>query len=801
MKWLRRIIILIVVLTACGQPPQPLPPISIAVDPTLKPTVESLPGFEDGEPRLVASVTGEDGVAANFVANEVWLSTDNDAEVQAFVSRWQGKILKTIKPAEAGITGLPAQYLIRINAAAADVSKLSEDLRALDKTSTGDHKVSSQAALNLIAATSHEAVSGLKIGMNFIGDGAGSFTDRTSLEAPTGGTLAGVAYSRDAFSWPSHDRFGEQDIGVAEAWRALDLAGKLGNRIKLAVLDMGFQPDADWPVGHQAISNVPFKDAIGTENLLSCSGGSECPWHGTEVVSAAMAVPDNQYGSAGPGGPVADAVVVFTLYDFFTSIQALFDARILGARIANMSYGAPVPWYLAWSVLPFEGATAGIRATGMLLFAAAGNEGKDVDAEGCTFGVCWERTWYTPCENAGVICVGGLAGNSKFKAGGSNYGGEQVDIFAPYTLWLGPDPSAPDNKARVLNGTSFSSPFTAGVAALIWAANPSLGAGEVEDIMMETAHPNADDRVKRHVNALAAVQSVLGNLPPSITVNTAGGDVPLNRELFLQADVFDFEDAFPCCTITWTSDVDGPLGTDRSVQRTFTTLGSRTLTITATDSVGATSTQSVTLNVVNFAPVATLNSPSDGDTIFRTAATVLRGKATDRNETNDELACDNLTWTSSVAGDPFPKTGCDVEATFSSNGSRTLTLTAKDALGATDAKSVTVNVVDPPANLPPNVRVTSPEDRAPVRTDEALTLSGTATDPEGSSPLTYQWTVQLSDNTPIVIGDAASVQWKPSDTFNFNGEGTYVIKVRLNVTDPQGNIGTDFITLEFLIIL
>ena len=28
------------------------------------------------------------------------------------------------------------------------------------------------------------------------------------------------------------------------------------------------------------------------------------------------------------------------------------------------------------------------------------------------FGVCWERTWYTPCENAGVICVGGLAGDS-----------------------------------------------------------------------------------------------------------------------------------------------------------------------------------------------------------------------------------------------------------------------------------------------------------------------------------------------------------------------------------------------------
>jgi serine protease len=800
MKWLKHLGILILVLTACGQPNPPLPPISITVDPTLQPTVASLPGFEDGELRPVATITGEDGAPADFMANEVWLSTNDDAALQAFLGRWQGTVLKTINPADAGVQGLAKQYLIRVNAAAADTSKLSEDLRALDKTSTGDHRVSSQEALNLITASSHEAVAGLAIGMNWLGSGAGSFTDRTSMEAPTGGTLAGVAYVRDAFTWPSHNRFSEQDIGVAEAWRALDLAGKLNNRIKLAVLDMGFQPDTDWPSGFQAISNVPFKDAIGTENILSCSGGSDCPWHGTEVVSAAMALPDNNYGSAGPGGPVADPIVVFTLYDFFTSIQALFDASILGADIANMSYGAPVPWYLAWSVLPFEAATAGIRATGTLLFAAAGNEGKNVDAEGCTFGVCWERTWYTPCENAGVICVGGLEGDSKFKASGSNYGGEQVDIFAPYTLWLGPDPSAPDNTARVLNGTSFSSPFVAGVAALIWAANPSLGAGEVEDILMDTAHPNPDDRVKRHVNALAAVQSVLGNIPPSITLPNSG-DVPLNVELSLTADVFDFEDAFPCCTISWTSNVDGPLGSGRNVTHTFTTLGSRTLTVTATDSAGATSTANTTLNVVNPAPEATISKPLEGDTAFRTAPFLLRGRATDFNEPGGELACDRLTWTSSVASDPFPVTGCEVEVTFTSNGTRTLTLTGTDPQGATGTATVSINVSDPPPNLPPAVRITSPADNASINVNETMTLSGTATDPENQTPLTYQWTVKLNDGSPIEVGTDPSVQWKPSDTYDFSGEGTYRLEIRLNVTDPQGNTGTDFLVFNFSIIL
>ncbi len=808
MKWLKRFFILALVLTACGQPgqnpSQDLPKPTFTIDPTLQPAAPSLPGFEDGEARPLVSVTGEDGVAADFVANEIWLATDNETELSGFLARWQGKVMSSFKPADAGVTGLSNQYLIRINAAVADTALLADDLQKLDKTSTGDHKVSSQAALNLIAASSHEAASGLNVGMNWVGSGSQDFRDSAAIEAPTGASLGGIAYARNAFFWPSHNREsgndGVQDIGVAEAWRALDIAGKLNNRVKLAVLDMGFQPDADWPSGYFAMGNVPLVNPIGTDNLLSCSGGNECPWHGTQVVSAAMATADNNYGSAGPGGPVADAVVVFTLYDFFSSITALGEARLAGAKIANMSYGIPVPWYLGWSVLPFELTTAAFRATGTLIFASAGNEGKNVDYEGCTaFGQgCWERTWYTPCENAGVICVGGLAANSTFKASNSNYGGEQVDIFAPYTLWLGPDPESPTNTAQALNGTSFSSPFVAGVAALIWAANPNLGAGSVEDILLNTAHVNSDSRVKLHVNALAAVLAVLGNVPPSIQV--FGGDVPLNVSFTLNADVDDFEDTFPCCTVTWSSDLDGALGSGRSIQHTFTTLGNRTLTITATDSSGAATTVKVIVNVVNPVPEATITKPLASEQALRTVPFLLRGRATDANEPGGEVPCRQLTWTSSVPSDPFPLSGCEVEVTFSSNGSRTLTLTATDAQGVSDTATTNLTVVDPPQNLPPTVRVTSPANNAKVFNGERLTLSSTATDPENATPLTYEWTVSLEGATPIVVGNAPSVQWTPSDSFDFSNEGNYVFQVRLNVTDPQGNKGTDFITFKMDII-
>jgi serine protease len=561
------VLLVLMVAAACGSPtPQPPPPppppdpaaISLVVDTTVTPSGEALPGFADGAPRPLAAVTGDDGLVAEFVADELWLSGPDPAELAAVLARYGGAVLAVFRPGDHGLSGLPDQYLVRVDASGADEATLAADLRALEPTAAGEHRVSSQRGLDLLVIASREAASGTDVGLNWVGSGA-QFRDRETSEAPTGTGSAGGPYVADAFRWPSHARGGAQDIGVAEAWRALELAGRLDSRVKLAILDMGFAPDADTPSDWTAVSNVPFVSATGTANALRCGGGHECPWHGTNVLSAAMAVPDNGYGAAGPAGPIAAPVMVYTLYDFFTSITALGEARLRGARIANLSYGAPVPWYLGWSVLPFEAATAAFRGTGMLLFAAAGNEGRDVDARDCTLGKCWERTWFTPCENAGVICVGGMAAGSTTRAAQSNYGAEQVDLFGPFTLWVGPDPAAPTNRAQAVSGTSVASPFVAGVAALVWAANPGLGADAVENALLSTAHPNGDGTVRRHVNALAAVQLALGNVPPAVTL-AAVGDVPYNLTAFLSATVEDFEDPFPCCTVTWSSDVDGPLG-------------------------------------------------------------------------------------------------------------------------------------------------------------------------------------------------------------------------------------------------
>ena len=802
------VLAVLAVLAACSPPPQQQsqPPPTVTVDAALAPPIAELPGFSAGETRPVATVTGPDGIEGNFVANEVWLSNPNPGELDAFLSRWQGEILQTFDSAANGLSGIGTQYLVRVDASPADVSKLSENLLELSADASGNQRVSSQAGLDLIAVSAQEAASGLQLGLNWLGGGA-QFTDKTTSEAPLGGDLRTVPYDSNAFTWPSHSAGSTLDIGVAEAWRMLELAGKIDNRVKLAILDMGFQPDEDFPAGWLAISNVPGVNPVGTENLLFCKfldfGG--CPWHGTNAASAAFAVPDNDFGSAGPAGPVADAVLVFTLYDMFTSITALGEARVAGAKIANMSYGTPVPDFLFYTVLPFEAVTAAFRASGMLLFAAAGNDNDDVDAERCIrfIGCGWEKAWYTPCENAGVICVGGTDGVSKSKANSSNYGAEQVDIFAPYDLWLGPDPSAPSNEVQVKHGTSYSAPFAAGVAALIWAADPSLSAGEVEEILMSTAHSSPDSKVNRYVNALGAVQEALGNVSPSIKLfgHDDGDefDRNLNLPLNLSATVEDFEDGKNCCTLEWTSSVDGELGTGPAIQPVFTTTGNRVITVSAQDSGGARSSVSVTVNVVNSEPRVAITKPEDGDEVFRDVMILLSATSTDINEPGAELACDRLTWTSNLAADPFPLTGCEVEASFAVNGARTITLTGVDPQGLSSIASVNITVVEPPVNLPPSVRITSPENGGDMSWFSAITLSGTATDPEGDLPLTFEWTASLDDGAPVVVGGAANVTWTPADTFEF-GSGRNVLKIVLSVTDSEANVGSDFVVLEAIII-
>jgi hypothetical protein len=342
----------------------------------------------------------------------------------------------------------------------------------------------------------------------------------------------------------------------------------------------------------------------------------------------------------------------------FSSSVALELAYSSGARIANMSWSGDVPASLSFTALPFDLVTRTFRDRGMLLFAAAGNDHNDVDDTDCFIldDWCWEETWVFPCENGGVTCIGAIdtsaatrrgGGDPRSRASYSNYGASEVDLFAPGTLLVGPDPTTGPG-ARATSGTSFASPFAAGVAALVWAADPTLSADAVESTLLSTAHVSPDPQVRRYVDAGAAVAEA-ADRSVRIDAPTAGQTFSLGRAVELLADVYD--DGHGPATLRWTSD-GRDLGTGA---RTFTSglvAGRQTILATASWGDGVSRSARVTVDVHNDPPTIRIDNPLSGTIIEQSQRIGLSAWAYDPNGPLSDSA---VTWHLDGAATPFAR--------------------------------------------------------------------------------------------------------------------------------------------------
>lgn len=723
---------------------------SLGVDGSVDPQSGELPAVGDSGPRPLARIEDASGGGADFVANEL-LVTGDEADVAKVVKRWKGRILATIDLSVLGGEG--KQFLVRIDASRADEKRLAADLAALVKGRGGAGLVSSGAGLDLLAAAARERRAGTQVGINFVAEGSaiaagGAVEDP---RGPDGFATTGPGWDSNPFNWTHMSATSTQGTGTAAAWQLLARSGRTENKVGLAVLDMGFIPrvnGSDFGEPLTSISNVPFTDALETENILDC--GNPCPWHGTNVANTAFSVVDDNKGVAGTGGPVAKRIVVFTLYDFFTSIAALGEARLAGARVINMSYGVPVPFYLAWSVLPFELATIAVRGSGAVLIAAAGNDNSDVDAEDCFFG-CWEEAWWTPCENAGVMCVGAIEHDGKKKASYSNWGAEQVDLFAPGTVVVGFDPATHTDEdsfgVHRVQGTSFAAPYLAGVAALVRAADPGMGAGAVETLLKNSAHTSPDAKVKRYVNTLEAVRRAL---PALVNIERPIQGSSIDKGTAIEFSAFVFDDGAGAPTsIVWRHN-GAQIGTGATFSTSALGYGPKRVTVEATLPGGGRLSDVVDFTVSNTAPGLRIAQPAPGETFYRNETLALLGESADVNqpESGYRLRDDQVAWYLDGSPTPFD-TGhaATLDLSGVSVGSHSVTLRGTDDAGAITNVSVLIDVQPASANPPPSVQITSPANNSakPGNQNDAngyyaeFDFLADVSDPNGD-PLTYTWT-------------------------------------------------------------
>jgi cell wall-associated protease len=216
-------------------------------------------------------------------------------------------------------------------------------------------------------------------------------------------------------------------------------------------------------------------------NLLKFADAS----HGTGVAGLIGAIRNNKYGING----VADNVRLMGIkavpngdeYDKDIA-NAIHYAVDNGAKVINMSFGKKLSPHKAWVDEAFKYAAA----KDVLLVQASGNDNQDVDAKPEFPNDLFEDGSGTDADN--VLSVGASADKLDENLAGSfsNYGKKNVDVFAPGVKVTSIDMDAEFNTA---DGTSFASPITAGVAALVLEYYPTLSAKQLKQVIMASATP------------------------------------------------------------------------------------------------------------------------------------------------------------------------------------------------------------------------------------------------------------------------------------------------------------------------
>lgn len=534
------ILVLILVpllFAACGGPPSggDAPTIVASVDDTIEPAAPALPNAADGGPRPLATATFDGEPQPDFVANELIVVPADAAALDAFLARYAGVVLEAIET-----PGARTRYLVRVDATTVDPTGIDEVLSEL-ALGSGALAVSSDAGLRLLAVAARETAAEVDVSVNWLARGD-TFED---------GSVEG---GFDVMTRSYMEAGRTQDIGVDQAWLALERAGVLDDpvhRVDVGVIDGGFFDNADFATSSTHLSYVQGDAALGSANPVNCSGGSSCPRHGTGAALTMAGLADNGFGGAGPAGPIVGRLyTAHVALDAGSVMSAASYMQASGVEVINMSFGGTLSGTWAWwSLDVYAEHLQAISQSGVVLVAAAGNADTNVDA-GETYQ--HDPKIHYPCEFDRVICVGALANDSTDKISYSNYGGFNrasrvssqgtVDLWAPTNIWVAD--TANPGAVRTFGGTSAASPFAAGVIALIRAADPTLPLGDTFGALWGTASSGSSDPdvgSGMWPNARDAVLQILGDVPARIRIEEPSGPYDEDDDIPLRAVLDDLD--------------------------------------------------------------------------------------------------------------------------------------------------------------------------------------------------------------------------------------------------------------------
>lgn len=250
-------------------------------------------------------------------------------------------------------------------------------------------------------------------------------------------------------------QWGLTSIGAPSVWKITRGAG-----ITVAVIDSGSGPhpdlDANLDAGRTMFGSI---DSVGVSDIDNYG-------HGSHVAGIIAAVADNAIGGSGVAPQsrilpirVLDAQGSGDSKDVSKAVRFAVDS---GVKVINLSLGGSTESMSLTTAIQYA------VDRNVLVVAAAGNGAAESPPK-----------W--PGASDLAIAVTAIDRNNGVTS--FDQRGDYIDLAAPGVSIL----STVSNDYKIQSGTSMAAAFVTGAAALLFAAQPSITAAQVRDILQRTA--------------------------------------------------------------------------------------------------------------------------------------------------------------------------------------------------------------------------------------------------------------------------------------------------------------------------
>ena len=251
----------------------------------------------------------------------------------------------------------------------------------------------------------------------------------------------------------SAKQWGMKAVGMDEAWGM----GPTGKDVKVGIIDCGLST-ATGDIARSRVEAGPnYTGSVG-------NSATDIEGHGTFVAGIIGAAKDNGVGIAGVA-PECDFYIVKALGDM---AQAVKDCADAGCQVINMSMGTSVreDKELAKAI-----AYAGDK--GVIVIASVGNEGTASGPDQYNLPAAYDSVIGVGCVDKNLnVCEYSNKNDSVFVVAPG-------DKVASLSLLPG--------VVTTMDGTSFSTPFVTGLAALLLEMHPGMTTAEFKEILMDTS--------------------------------------------------------------------------------------------------------------------------------------------------------------------------------------------------------------------------------------------------------------------------------------------------------------------------